>query len=856
MEQTDDREVFVTFRTKKSAEVQETLYDIGSVVFGKWRITELIGKGGFGRVFKIERSDGLISESSALKVITIPQDEEEFQNLRANGMSTSQAKKYLEGMANNVVREISIMSKLKATANIVSYEDCEKIPHTNRSGWDILIRMELLHPLLTYVYEHPFSHRDIIKLGIDICKALELCQKYNIIHRDIKPENIFVSENGDFKLGDFGISRFFEHTAAASTRIGTCNYMAPEVFRGEKYGFSVDTYSLGIVLYRLLNKNRLPFLPAAPQGFLPSDQEVAFARRIAGEPIPLPHYSQGRLPEVVLKACAPDAKDRYDSPAQMRQALEAIHEDLSDSEFIFPDGDTLENLRDFYAAQEKIQLSEKVQSPAEFTQTELMDEMIDGQSKDEPECGQTGESENADEEEPNDTFPDWAGWQRNKKRTIAVICIAAATVGIFSFLLHLYKLYGDSASKQPASTSPSYDGWRYGDPNDYSDDEKPYDPVLEVTDTNPEGEFAIWEPGRSLDISLTPADGLELPVAGATGYASVELFLWRDLPASDVCKVTSSPTVRTASVSETLYPGTAFMIIQESGDWWQVRTESRGSTGGEVGWVEHRYCFINLPDVIPSMIYNDTNSDSSVFMTSYTEIPGVTGMPLYNQSAKKYNPRLERDEYMMPVLYTMAKKVCQAQQNALSAGNTIVLYEGYRPYDTQMEVMNAVQGLATVNSKVQAGISTYPWSISWFIATDISNHQQGYAIDVSLAKVYKSHIETIDGYEYVQVDEYQEYFMPTPIHELSMLACIYTAPVDTYSDAWQSSTMSAAMAQNEPAKALQGYCTMAGLTPLASKWWHFNDLDSYLETSARRSVGDFDISDCYCMSLVLSLVSG
>lgn len=318
---------------------------------GKWRITETIGAGSFGRVFKIERSDGLLSETSALKVITVPRSDAELQELRSSGMSTAQAKQYLEGMTNDVVREISIMSKLKGSSNIVSYEDCEKIPHADGIGWDILIRMELLHPLLAYAYEHPFSRRDIIKLGIDISRALELCQKYNIIHRDVKPENIFVSENGDFKLGDFGISRSFAQTAAASTRVGTGNYMAPEVFRGEKYGFSVDIYSLGLVLYRLLNKNRLPFLPPAPQGMLPSDQEAAFAKRISGAPIPPPYYSQGRLPEIVLKACAYDPKDRYSSPTQMRQELEAILYEQRDAAYIYPDGDTLENLREYYSSQ-------------------------------------------------------------------------------------------------------------------------------------------------------------------------------------------------------------------------------------------------------------------------------------------------------------------------------------------------------------------------------------------------------------------------------------------------------------------------------------------------------------------------
>lgn len=407
-----------------------------------------------------------------------------------------------------------------------------------------------------------------------------------------------------------------------------------------------------------------------------------------------------------------------------------------------------------------------------------------------------------------------------------------------------------------AAGPPSYDGWRYGDPNGYENEEDLYDPDLEVIDMTPVGDAAEWESGRSLDIAFTRAEDLELPVAGATGFAPVNLLLWQDLPASDLCKVANNPSEGTAAVSARLYPGTAFMIIQEVGDWWQVRTESRDSTGGKVGWVEHRYCFINLPDVIPSMIYNDTNSDSSVFRASAIDIPKVTGKPLYHQSAMKYNARLGRDEYMMPVLYAMAKKVCKAQQNALEAGNTIVLYEGFRPYDTQVAVANAVQSLANVNPTVRSGLNSNGWSISWFIATGLSNHQQGYAMDISMARVYKSHVETIDGYEYVQVDEYQEYAMPTPIHELSWYACTYTRPLNMYSDAWQSATMSTAMAKNEPAKAMQAYCTLAGLSPLASEWWHFNDVNAYYSTSARRSEGRFDISDCDCVSHIPSEVAG
>lgn len=328
-------------------------YDIGSVVFSNWIIVDKIGEGSFGEVFKIQRKDDFTTDFSALKVITVPHKNSELRSLIESGKTQDQAKRYLYGIVEGIVNEIKIMSKLKATGNIVSYEDHEIIPHEDGMGWDILIRMELLHPLLPYACDHPFSRRDIIKLGIDMCKALELCQKYNIIHRDIKPENIFVSDNGDYKLGDFGIARTIEKSSSELTKTGTYSYMAPEVFLGKDYGFSVDIYSLGVVLYRLLNKNRTPFLPESPKEISPKDQEEAQVKRMRGDAIPLPFYFEGRLPEIVLKACASSPNDRYSSPVQMRQELEAIIYDTNDSSQIYPDGDTLEILRNYYVSLNK-----------------------------------------------------------------------------------------------------------------------------------------------------------------------------------------------------------------------------------------------------------------------------------------------------------------------------------------------------------------------------------------------------------------------------------------------------------------------------------------------------------------------
>lgn len=301
--------------------------------FGSWRITRLIGEGSFGKVFEIEREDFGRTYKAALKAITIPQSESEVKSVLADGMDMQSATTYYKGFVEEVVDEFALMAQLKGNSNIVSYEDHVVIEHKNGIGWDILIRMELLTPLLDYTTERQMSQDDILKLGIDICRALEYCRNFNIIHRDIKPENIFISPSGDYKLGDFGIARTAEKTTSGMSKKGTYTYMAPEVYKGETYGPSVDIYSLGIVLYRLVNGNRAPFLPAFPTPISHSDRENSIARRIGGERIPVPAIGEGKLSEIILKACAYAPQDRYGSPEEMRKDLESVLSSHPDANF-------------------------------------------------------------------------------------------------------------------------------------------------------------------------------------------------------------------------------------------------------------------------------------------------------------------------------------------------------------------------------------------------------------------------------------------------------------------------------------------------------------------------------------------
>jgi len=281
----------------------------------------LLGEGAFGAVFEIEREDFGIKYSSALKIVSIPQSESELEYIKDEGMDEDATSKYYEDILMRMMNEFALMSKMRGHSNIVSYEDHQIIPHEGSIGWDILIRMELLTPIRKWQENHLMTEKDVIELGIDICDALEVCKKYNIIHRDIKPENIFVSSSDNYKLGDFGIARTMENTRGASTKAGTGRYMAPEVYRGERYNDTVDIYSLGLVLYRYLNDNRAPFLPPYPQPIKFSDQEMAQEKRLNGERLPKATHASDGIMDVINKACQFKPNDRYHSASEMKKDL-------------------------------------------------------------------------------------------------------------------------------------------------------------------------------------------------------------------------------------------------------------------------------------------------------------------------------------------------------------------------------------------------------------------------------------------------------------------------------------------------------------------------------------------------------
>ncbi len=292
-----------------------------AAVWPEWKVVELLGEGSFGKVYKVVRQELSVTTYAAVKLITVPQNESEIASLKSEGMDDNAARAYLQGVVNDFINEIKLMESLKGTTNIVSVEDFKVVEHKDNIGWDIFIRMELLTPFNEYIGDRKMSEEEVVRLGVDMCTALELCARRKIIHRDIKPENIFVSAFGDFKIGDFGIARELEKTSGALSSKGTYNYIAPEVVMGRGYDASVDIYSLGLVLYKLMNNNRLPFIdPYAPQ-IQYQQRKEAVDRRLSGAELPPPVNASEALSSVILAACSYKAENRFGTPTAMKKAL-------------------------------------------------------------------------------------------------------------------------------------------------------------------------------------------------------------------------------------------------------------------------------------------------------------------------------------------------------------------------------------------------------------------------------------------------------------------------------------------------------------------------------------------------------
>ncbi len=213
------------------------------------------------------------------------------------------------------------------------------------------------------------------------------------------------------------------------------------------------------------------------------------------------------------------------------------------------------------------------------------------------------------------------------------------------------------------------------------------------------------------------------------------------------------------------------------------------SYNGIIGYVYSDFLLINLPDVIPGIVYYITNADKSLYKAANTSIADVTGKNLYGFS-KKYNAKIGKNTYYVPLLYPVAKQLQGAYNIAKKDGYNLKIYDTYRPNDVTKYVNSKFRSLYNSNNNVKKLVDydkngSY-WGPGWFLANNVSTHNKGIALDLTLTDKNNNELKA-----------------QTTMHMLD--------------------TRSTVKYNNSMANKLRSIMTSQGFETLESEWWHFQE---------------------------------
>ncbi|MGN0468333.1 MAG: protein kinase [Acutalibacteraceae bacterium] len=318
-------------------------------VFGNWHTENCVGTGTDGRVYIISRKDdnGAV-ERSALKTIRIGDNRNENKGYNSIVENDSQIDEdYFENIIKNITKNIKTIKENDCGKRFVNYEEYEVRETSDGKGKIILIRLEEMRSLTELLNKFSFTLEETINLGISVCKSLIRCRNFGYVYPNLKPENILFNKKGICKLGDFGSFSCLEPSKTSVAYKRTQYYMAPEFIKTGKINCTCDTYALGLILYMLTNRGRLPFTEKYPQNVTVNGLDRSKENRLSGLPLPKPELSGDALFEIIKKACAFDEKDRYLSPKQMlsdlKNALENKPFEKAEYDDIFSVSDEIKN---------------------------------------------------------------------------------------------------------------------------------------------------------------------------------------------------------------------------------------------------------------------------------------------------------------------------------------------------------------------------------------------------------------------------------------------------------------------------------------------------------------------------------
>lgn len=240
-----------------------------------------------------------------LKVISIPASRSQLDAFLLSGAYSDEASAlvYFQEQTEDIIKESDVLQKLAQLEGFLPYEKVQVVPMDNEVGFQVYLLSAYQKTLERFLRKQPMTHLGAVNLGLDLCAALTICRRSGFMYADLKPSNIYIAEDKTYKIGDLGFLRLDSLKYASLPAKYQSKYTAPEITDAfSTVNATLDVYSVGKILYEIYNNGDFPVIEDNAE-------------------LPAPVNADYEMTEIILKACAATAEDRWEDPAQMGQAL-------------------------------------------------------------------------------------------------------------------------------------------------------------------------------------------------------------------------------------------------------------------------------------------------------------------------------------------------------------------------------------------------------------------------------------------------------------------------------------------------------------------------------------------------------
>ena len=239
-----------------------------------------------------------------VKAISVPASQKQLDALLLTGAykDPAEATEYFREMAEGIVAEAELLKQLSSLEGFLPYDDWQLVPmEDNKLGYIVYLLGPYRQSLEKHLRRNPMTHLGAVNLGLDLCAALAICRRSGHIFIDLRPGNIYLTGEREYRIGDLGFSKLSALKFNSLPSRYCSDYTAPELRDPlATLNPTADIYAVGMILYQIYNNGQLPDVR---------------------KELPAPANADYELAEIILKACALNPRNRYQTPIEMGQAL-------------------------------------------------------------------------------------------------------------------------------------------------------------------------------------------------------------------------------------------------------------------------------------------------------------------------------------------------------------------------------------------------------------------------------------------------------------------------------------------------------------------------------------------------------